>query len=326
MFAWAENADKSGEHCMSDICLVTGGAGFIGSHLVEALVQQGRRVRVLDDFSTGLRANLGHIQSAPEIIEGDVADAATVERAMNGVGVVFHLAALASVQRSVEAPGDTHRVCATGTLNVLDAARRAGVRRVVYAASSSAYGIPAGDVQTERDPIQALSPYSAAKLAGELYMQSFTATYGLETVRLRFFNIFGPRQRADSPYSGVIALFTAALTAGRTPIIFGDGLQSRDFTFITDLVQALTHAAVVPGVSGQVYNIGTGRSTSVLDLVAALNRQLGTDIAPQLAPARAGDVRHSRADISAARRDLGYEPVVPFEEGLAQTLRWYRQQ
>ncbi|HWG41193.1 MAG TPA: SDR family oxidoreductase [Gemmataceae bacterium] len=311
---------------MSDICLVTGGAGFIGSHLVEALVQQGRRVRVLDDFSTGLRANLGHIQSAPEIIEGDVADAATVERAMNGVGVVFHLAALASVQRSVEAPGDTHRVCATGTLNVLDAARRAGVRRVVYAASSSAYGIPAGDVQTERDPIQALSPYSAAKLAGELYMQSFTATYGLETVRLRFFNIFGPRQRADSPYSGVIALFTAALTAGRTPIIFGDGLQSRDFTFITDLVQALTHAAVVPGVSGQVYNIGTGRSTSVLDLVAALNRQLGTDIAPQLAPARAGDVRHSRADISAARRDLGYEPVVPFEEGLAQTLRWYRQQ
>jgi len=260
------------------------------------------------------------------MIEGDVADAATVERAMNGVSVVFHLAALASVQRSVEAPGDTHRVCATGTLNVLDAARRAGVRRVIYAASSSAYGIPAGDVQTERDPIQALSPYSAAKLAGELYMQSFTATYGLETVRLRFFNIFGPRQRADSPYSGVIALFTAALTAGRTPIIFGDGLQSRDFTFITDLVQALTRAAEAPGVSGKVYNIGTGRSTSVLDLVAALNRQLGTDITPQLAAARAGDVRHSRADISAARRDLGYEPVVAFEEGLAQTLRWYRQQ
>ncbi len=311
---------------MSDICLVTGGAGFIGSHLVEALVGQRRRVRVLDDLSTGLRANLAHIQPAAEMIEGDVADAATVERAMNGVSVVFHLAALASVQRSVEAPGDTHRVCATGTLNVLDAARRAGVRRVVYAASSSAYGIPAGDVQTEGDPIQALSPYSAAKLAGELYMQSFTATYGLETVRLRFFNIFGPRQRADSPYSGVIALFTAALTAGRTPIIFGDGLQSRDFTFITDLVQALTRAAEAPGVSGKVYNIGTGRSTSVLDLVAALNRQLGTAITPQLAPARAGDVRHSRADISAVRRDLGYEPVVAFEEGLAQTLRWYRQQ
>jgi UDP-glucose 4-epimerase len=309
---------------MSDICLVTGGAGFIGSHLVEALVQQGRRVRVFDDFSTGLRANLEHIQPAPETIAGNVADADAVKRAMNGVGVIFHLAALASVQLSVEAPGDTHRVCATGTLNVLDAARRAGVRRIIYAASSSAYGIPAGEVQTESDPIQALSPYAAAKLAGELYMQSFTATFGLETVRLRFFNIFGPRQRADSPYSGVIALFAAALTAGRTPTIFGDGLQSRDFTFITDLVQALTRAIDAPGVSGQVYNIGTGHGTSVLDLVAALNRQLGTHITPQFAPARAGDVRHSRADISAARRDLGYEPVIPFEEGLAQTLRWYR--
>lgn len=311
---------------MSDICLVTGGAGFIGSHLVEALVRQGRQVRVLDDLSTGLRANLVHVQPAPEIFEGDVGDAAAVHRAMNGVGVVFHLAALASVQRSVEKPEDTHRVCATGTLNVLDAARRAGVRRVVYAASSSAYGVPHGDVQTERNPLQPLSPYAAAKLAGELYAQSFTATYGLETVRLRFFNIFGPRQRADSPYSGVIALFTAALTAGRTPIIFGDGLQSRDFTFVTDVVQALTRAAEAPGVSGQVYNIGTGRATNLLELVAALNRQLGTDIAPQLAPPRAGDVRHSRADIAAARRDLGYEPAIAFEDGLARTLNWYRQQ
>jgi UDP-glucose 4-epimerase len=311
---------------VSEIYLVTGGAGFIGSHLVEALARQGRRVRVLDDLSTGLRANLAHVQPAPEITEGDVGDADAVNRALNGVGVVFHLAALASVQRSVEKPGDTHRVCATGTLNVLDAARRAGVRRVVYAASSSAYGIPAGDVQTELDSIQPLSPYAAAKLAGELYAQSFTATYGLETVRLRFFNIFGPRQRADSPYSGVIALFTAALTGGRAPTIFGDGLQSRDFTFVTDVVQALTKAAQTPGVSGQVYNIGTGRATNLLELVAALNRQLGTNIAPQLAPPRAGDVRHSRADISRARRDLGYEPAVTFEEGLSQTLGWYRQQ
>jgi UDP-glucose 4-epimerase len=311
---------------MSDICLVTGGAGFIGSHLVEALARQGRCVRILDDLSTGLRANLAHIQAAPELIEGDVGDAATVDRVMKGVGVVFHLAALASVQRSVEKPGDTHRVCATGTLNVLDAARRAGVRRVVYAASSSAYGIPTGDVQTELDPIQPLSPYAAAKLAGELYAQSFTATYGLETVRLRFFNIFGPRQRADSPYSGVIALFTAALTAGRTPTIFGDGLQSRDFTFVTDVVQALTRAAETPTASGQVYNIGTGRGTNLLELVAALNRQLGTNIAPQFAPARAGDVRHSRADISRARRELGYEPAVTFEGGLSQTLHWYHQQ
>jgi UDP-glucose 4-epimerase len=311
---------------MSDMCLVTGGAGFIGSHLVESLVRQGRRVRVLDDLSTGLRANLAHVDPAPEILEGDVADAALVQRAVQGVDVVFHLAALASVQRSVEAPADTHRVCASGTLHVLDAARRASVRRVVYAASSSAYGIPAGDVQKESDPLAPLSPYAAAKLAGEMYAQSFTTAFGLETVRLRFFNIFGPRQRADSPYSGVIALFAAALGAGRAPTIYGDGLQSRDFTFVTDVVQALTLAAERPGVSGRVYNVGTGRGTSVVELVAALNRQLGTNIAPRFAPARAGDVRHSRADISLARSELEYEPSVAFEDGLAQTLAWYRAQ
>jgi UDP-glucose 4-epimerase len=312
---------------MDETYLVTGGAGFIGSHLVEALVRQGRRVRVLDDFTTGLRANLEPIDSsAVEIIDGDVADTAAVERAVGGVGVVVHLAALASVQRSIEAPAETHRVCASGTLNVLDAARRAGVRRVAYAASSSAYGIPAGDVQTENDPLAPLSPYAAAKLAGEFYAQSFAAAFGLETVRLRFFNIFGPRQRADSPYSGVIALFAAALGAGRTPTIFGDGLQTRDFTFVTDVVQALLRAAQTPGISGRVYNIGTGRGTSVLDLVAALNRQLGTNISPRHAPSRAGDVRHSCADISLARRELGYEPKVTFEDGLAETLTWYRQQ
>ncbi len=309
---------------MAELCLITGGAGFIGSHLVEALTRRGRRVRVFDNFSTGLRDNLAHLDPVPEVVEGDVGEAAAVERAVRGVGVVFHLAALASVQRSVEAPGDTHRVCASGTLHVLDAARRAGVRRVVYAASSSAYGIPAGEVQTEDDPLQPLSPYAAAKLAGELYAQSFTASFGLETVRLRFFNIFGPRQRADSPYSGVIALFAAALGAGKTPTIFGDGLQSRDFTFVTDVAEALIRAADTPGISGRVYNIGTGRGTNLLELIAALNRQLGTAIAPVHAPARAGDVRHSRADISRARRELGYDPKVAFEEGLAQTLAWSR--
>jgi UDP-glucose 4-epimerase len=311
---------------MSELCLVTGGAGFIGSHLVEGLTARGRRVRVLDDFSTGLRANLEHIHPAPEIVSGDVADAATVERAVAGVGVVFHLAALASVQRSVEKPWDTHRVCADGTLAVLDAARRLGVRRVVYAASSSAYGIPAGDVQHEDDPLSPLSPYAAAKLAGELYAQAFATTYGLETVRLRFFNIFGPRQRADSPYSGVIALFTAALSSGRTPTVFGDGLQSRDFTFVTDVVAALVRAAEAPGVSGRVYNVGTGRAVTLLELIDALNRLLGTSLTAKHGPARAGDVRHSRADISRARKELGYEPAVPFEDGLAQTLRWYRTQ
>ena len=246
---------------------------------------------------------------------------------MSGVNVVFlHLAA-AGVRCSArrrEAPTDTNDVCVTGSLNVLDGARRAGVRRLVYAASASAYGIPAGPIQTEEEPLSALSPYAAAKLAGEFYCQSFAVTFGLETVRLRFFNIFGPRQRADSPYSGVIALFTAALTAGRTPTIFGDGLQARDFTYVTDVVQALRKAADAPGVSGRVYNIGTGRSVNLLELIAALNQQLGTNVTPQHAAPRAGDIRFSCADIARAGRELGYEPQVVFEDGLAETLRWYR--
>jgi UDP-glucose 4-epimerase len=310
---------------MDEPCLVTGGAGFIGSHLVEALTAAGRRVRVFDDLSTGLRSNLDHIKPAPEIIVGDLADAAAVARAVEGAKVAYHLGALASVARSVETPADSHRACATGTLNVLDAARRSGVRRVVYAASSSAYGgasDPAG--QREDLPVQPLSPYAAAKLAGELYCQAFAYTYGLETVRVRFFNIFGPRQRADSPYSGVIALFIAAMSAGKTPSVHGDGLQSRDFTYVTNAVQALMKAAEAPGVSGNVYNVGVGANITVLDLVAALNKLLGTDMKPVHAPPRVGDVRFSRADIRRTRADLGYAPDVNFEDGLARTLRWYQ--
>jgi UDP-glucose 4-epimerase len=310
---------------MSELCLVTGGAGFIGSHLVEGLTSAGYAVRVLDNFDTGMSANLAGINPAPEVVQGDVSDAATVGRAMKDVKLVFHLAALASVQKSVEDPPASHRVCDTGSLLVLDAARKAGVRRVVYAASASAYGIPTGDVQTEDEPIRPLSPYAAAKLAGELQMQAFAATYGLETVRLRFFNIFGPRQRADSPYSGVIAIFAGLMTTGKVPMIHGDGQQSRDFTYVSDVVLALLKAATTPGVSGKVYNIGTGRATSLLDLVAALNRQLGTNITPKHGPERAGDIRHSRADITRARRELRYEPKVAFDDGLAQTLRWYRE-
>ncbi len=309
---------------MKPLCLVTGGAGFIGSHLVEGLTAGGWPVRVLDDLSTGLPGNLAHLTPAPELVVGDVGDPDAVARAVGGAGVVFHLAALASVQRSVEAPAESHRVCATGTLHVLDAARRAGVRRVVYAASASAYGIPEGETQSEATPVRPLSPYAAAKLAGEAYCEAFAAVYPLETVRLRFFNIFGPRQRADSPYSGVIAIFAAALAAGRTPTVFGDGRQTRDFTYVADVVQALLLAAEKPGVSGEVFNVGTGQPTTLLELVAALNEQLGASVTPRHAETRPGDIRHSRADIAKARRLLGYAPQVSFKEGLAHTLAWYR--
>lgn len=311
---------------MSELCLVTGGAGFIGSHLVEALTAAGKRVRVFDDLSTGLKSNLDHVKPGPDLVVGDLADAAAVARAVEGVSVVYHLGALASVARSVENPVATHVACATGTLNVLDAARKLGVRRVVYAASSSAYGgasDPAG--QREDLPLQPLSPYAAAKLAGELYCQAFAHTYGMETVRVRFFNIFGPRQRADSPYSGVIALFIAAMSAGKTPTVHGDGLQSRDFTYVGNAVQALMKAAEAPGVSGNVYNVGTGANITVLDLVAALNKLLGTDLKPVHAPTRTGDVRFSRAVIDRTRAELGYDPQVTFEDGLERTLRWYRE-
>ncbi|WP_261361881.1 NAD-dependent epimerase/dehydratase family protein [Frigoriglobus tundricola] len=318
---------------------MTGGAGFIGSHLVDELTRRGRPVRVLDDFSTGLRSNLANAPSV-EIIDGSLTDPTAVMRAVHGAGVIYHLGALASVARSVEAPTVTHAACATGTVNLLDAARKCGVRRVVYAASSSAYGgkvcqgEPAGGApgqgpqaslvgQTEDLPVVAKSPYAAAKLAGELYMQAFAHTYGIETVRLRFFNIFGPRQRSDSPYSGVIALFTAAMAAGRAPTIHGDGLQSRDFTFVANAVQALVRASEAPDASGNVYNVGTGRTVTVLDLVAALNRLLGTKHTPAFAPARAGDVKFSKADIRRTRADLGYDPVATFDDGLRQTVEWY---
>ena len=309
---------------MSELCLVTGGAGFIGSHLVDALVAAGTRVRVLDDFSTGLRDNLAQHPSL-DIVEGSLVDPMAVAKAVEGAAVVYHLGALASVARSVETPLLSHAACATASVNVLDAARKAGVRRVVYAASSSAYGGASSEAgQTEDTPLKALSPYAAAKLAGELYMQAFTATYGLETVRVRFFNIFGPRQRADSPYSGVIALFIAAMSGDKAPVVHGDGLQSRDFTYVANAVQALMKAAAAPAsVSGEVFNVGTGRSITVLDLIAALNKLLGKRLTAVHAAPRAGDVRFSKADISRTRHDLGYAPDVAFEEGLEKTVRWY---
>jgi UDP-glucose 4-epimerase len=305
-------------------CLVTGGAGFIGSHLTEALVAQNCQVRVLDNLSTGKPVNLATVREQVEFIQGSITDAAAVDRAVQGCEIVFHLAALPSVARSVEAPLESHEACATGTVHILNAARRLGVRRVVYAASSSAYGDIPGAVRVETEPVSPMSPYAAAKLAGEFYCRCFATVYQLETVRLRFFNIFGPRQDASSPYSGVIAIFAAMMNEGRIPRVDGDGLQSRDFTYVANAVQAVVKAADAPAASGNVYNIGNGGSITVLDLIKHLNEILGTKIQPTFGPPRAGDVRHSQADITLARRDLGYDPKITFPEGLWRTLEWYR--
>jgi UDP-glucose 4-epimerase len=306
------------------IHLVTGGGGFIGSHLVDALVTGGQQVRVLDNFQTGKRENLQAVLDRVDLVTGSITDAATVQKAMEGVRMVYHLAALPSVQRSIEDPETTHEVCATGTLRILQAARAAGCQCVVYAASSSAYGDVTGAVRSEDETVAPLSPYAAAKLAGEHYCRCFTRSFGLPTVRLRFFNIFGPRQDPHSPYSGVIPLFIASMTAGKAPTIYGDGLQSRDFTYVSNVVQALRKATESPAAVGNVYNIGSGGRTSLLDLAKHLNQLLGTNLQPVHGPARAGDVRHSQADISRARRDLGYEPAIAFPEGLRRTLAAYQ--
>jgi UDP-glucose 4-epimerase len=308
---------------MSKRCLVTGGAGFIGSHLVEGLLKQGWTVRVLDDLSTGHADNLAPMMADVELHQGNICDSDSVAKAVQGVEVVFHLAAMASVAKSLENPLLCHQICGTGTLSVLDAARRAGVKRVVYAASSSAYGRamnPEG--LSEETPLCPLSPYAAAKLVGEHYLEAFTHSFGLETVRLRFFNIFGPRQRADSPYSGVIAIFAGLMSQGRTPVVHGDGLQTRDFVYVADAVQSLIKGAEVPGASGQVYNVGTGRSITLLDLVSTLNTVLGTSFVPEHGPARQGDVRFSLAKIDKITQELGYKPTVDLEEGLRRTVAW----
>lgn len=305
--------------------LVTGGAGFIGSHLVEALVERGDRVRVLDDLSTGSLDHLKPVRERIEFVQGSILDTGIVDRAVAGVDCVFHQAALASVPLSIEHPERTHAVCASGTLNVLDRARRAGVRRVVYAASSSAYGDSPTAAKRESDLPAPVSPYAVAKLAGEFYCRAFTASYGFETVALRYFNVFGPRQAPDSPYSAVIPLFFAALLAGRPPTIYGDGLQSRDFVYVGNVVQANLLAADSTAAVGRVFNVGTGSATTLLGLFGELNALLGTSIEPEFAPPRAGDVRDSLADLSLARGVLGYEPRISLAEGLKFSLAYYRQ-
>jgi len=305
--------------------LVTGGAGFIGSHLVEALVERGDRVRVLDNLSTGKFAYLEAVRERIEFLAGDITDPAAVDRAVAGVDCVFHQAALASVPLSIEHPERTHAVCATGTLNVLDRARRAGVRRLVYAASSSAYGNQPTAAKRESDLTAPISPYGAAKLAGELYCQAFTAAYGFETVALRYFNVFGPRQAPDSPYSAVIPLFFAALLAGRRPTIYGDGGQSRDFVYVGNVVQANLLAADADPAVGKVFNVGTGGATTLLDLLEHLNELLATNVKPVFQPPRTGDVRESMADLNQSRQLLGFEPQIGLAAGLSRSVSYYRE-
>ena len=304
--------------------LVTGGAGFIGSHIAEALVRRGDKVRVLDNLSTGFLSNLEGISDRVEFVEGELVDAALVGRLVEGVDCVFHQAALASVPRSVEHPLDTNDACVTGTVTLLDAARRAGVRRLVYAASSSAYGDQPNSSKRETDLPEPISPYGAAKLAAEYYCRAFSATYDIETLAIRYFNVFGPRQDPGSPYSAVIPLFITAMLEGRQPVIFGDGMQSRDFTFIDNVVDANLLAADAPNVSGRVINVANGRSITLLELVDALNEVLGTSIEPQFDPPRAGDILESMADITVARSLLGYNPRIGFREGLERSIDYYR--
>jgi UDP-glucose 4-epimerase len=305
--------------------LVTGGAGFIGSHIATALVERGDKVRVLDNLSTGHRKNLTPLGNRVEFIEGDLVDRAAVERALEGVEVVFHEAALASVPRSVVAPLDTNAACVTGTVNLLDAARHAGVRRIVYAGSSSAYGDQPTPAKHEGLLPCPVSPYAAAKLAGEFYCRAFTATYGMETVTIRYFNVFGPQQDPKSEYAAVIPKFITEMLAGRQPTIFGDGRQSRDFTYIDNIVHGNLLAADARDAVGKTINVACGEQFNLLELMAVINKVLGTKIEPIFAPPRAGDVRDSLADITLARKLLKYEPIVGFEEGLRRTVDYYRQ-
>ena len=303
--------------------LVTGGAGFIGSHLVEELIRRGEQVRVLDNLSSGKRRNLAHIPGV-EFLEGDLVDPAACARATEGVDYVLHQAAIPSVPRSVKDPVTSNRSNIDGTLNILVAARDAGVKRLVYAGSSSAYGDTPTQPKHEEMPSNPLSPYALQKLVGEQYGQIFTRLYGLETVTIRYFNVFGPRQDPGSPYSGVISLFSTAVLEGRQPTIYGDGGQTRDFTYIANVVDGVLRACHAPEVAGEVINVATGGRISLNDLLQVMNGLVGTALSPLYADARQGDVRDSQADITKARTRLGYTPLVSLEEGLRRTLEWAR--
>jgi UDP-glucose 4-epimerase len=304
-----------------ETALVTGGAGFIGSHLVEALLAEGLRVRVLDNLSTGRRSNLDHLDGRFEFVEGDLARFEDCASAVAGIDHVFHQGAIPSVPRSVRQPIESHINGPTATLNLLEAARLAGVRRVMFAASSSAYGDTVELPKHEGMMPTPLSPYAAGKLAGEHYVSVYARTMGLDGVSLRYFNIFGPRQDPASPYSGVISLFIKFMSEGRRPTIHGDGSQTRDFTYVANAVAAnLAAMRAKQPLRGAVFNVGTGQRISLLDLVRTLNAILGTDLEPVLGDPRPGDVRDSLASLDRIREALGYEPGVHFEEGLRRTV------
>ena len=303
--------------------LVTGGAGFIGSHLAEELLRRGHRVRIVDNMLSGKRRNLACVPAA-EFVEGDLAEEGVAARAAAGMDYVLHQAAIPSVPRSVEDPAASNRANITGTLNVLIAARDAGVKRLVYAGSSSAYGDTPTLPKREDMPPRPLSPYALQKLVGEQYCQLFTRLYGLPTVTTRYFNVFGPRQDPGSPYSGVISLFATALLEGRRPIIHGDGEQTRDFTYIDNVVDGVLRACEAPSVAGEVINVATGRRISLNELLGVLRNLAGSNLEAVFKEPRAGDVRDSQADISKARALLGYEPAVSLEDGLRETLAWCR--
>jgi UDP-glucose 4-epimerase len=307
------------------VYVVTGGGGFIGSHIVEELLRRGETARVIDDFSTGKRENVAAFKKDAEIIEADIAEARNLPELLAGADYVIHQAAIPSVPKSMIDPVKSHRANVNGTLNVLVACREAGVKRVVYASSSSLYGDSPTLPKHEEMMPNPLSPYGAQKLFGEMYCKVFTKAYGLETVSLRYFNVFGPRQDSTSQYSGVLALFIPSVLQNRRPTIYGDGLQSRDFTYVQNVVEANLLACKATGVAGQAFNIACGDRITLNSMLQQINSVTGKDISPIYAEPRPGDIKHSQADISQARKHLGYDPNVSFLAGLERTIEWYRE-
>ena len=305
--------------------VVTGGGGFIGSHIVEELIRRNETVTVIDNFSTGKHENVEPFEDDVDVIEADIAEAKNLTQFLKGADYVIHQAAIPSVPKSIIDPVKSHNANVNGTLQLLVACREAGVKRVVYASSSSLYGDSPTLPKHEGMMPNPLSPYGAQKLFAEMYCQVFTRAYGLETVALRYFNVFGPRQDANSQYSGVLALFIPAVLQDRRPTIHGDGLQSRDFTFVKNVVEANLLACKAPGVAGEVFNVACGDRITVNSMLQQINKITGKDVAPIYSEPRKGDIKHSQADITRAKERLGYQPRVSFEDGLRSTIEWYRQ-